>query len=87
MKKLEPNCAAPRGCPRADALHDQLGPFESLHSDERCAKCRCDQHQGCGFGAIAAVTEIDGHRHRPLLLIKTKVMMAIRMSGYVCLRS
>src|ERR1700738_2551083 len=49
--------------PGRESLGDQLGPFERLHSDERCAKCRSDQHQDCGFGTIAAVTEIDGHRH------------------------
>src|SRR6267154_3549871 len=34
----------PRVFPGPDALHDQLGPFESLHSDEGCAKYRCGQH-------------------------------------------
>src|SRR6267154_4403903 len=41
---------APRVAPGPDALHDQLGPFEGLHSDEGCAKYRCGQHQGRSFG-------------------------------------
>jgi hypothetical protein len=56
---------APRVAPRPHPFHDQLGPLETLHSDECGAKCRGHQHQRRAFDAIVAVAEIDGHRHRP----------------------
>ncbi len=56
---------APRIAPRPHALHDQLGPLETLHSDECRTECRGYQHQQRAFDAIVPVAEIDRHRHRP----------------------
>ena len=49
---------------RPHAFHDQLGPLETLHSDESSATCRGHQHQHRAFDTIVAVAVIDGHRHR-----------------------
>src|SRR5271166_1348155 len=56
---------APRIAPGSNSFPDQLGPLESLHSDEGCAKCCGRQHESRGFDAIAAVAEVDRHSHRP----------------------
>src|SRR5262249_2244809 len=52
-------------CPGPDSFDDDLGPFERLHTDEGGAEPCGHQHQRRGLGAMAAVAEVDGHRHCP----------------------
>src|ERR1700730_11323853 len=51
--------------PGTNTFPDKLGPLERLHSNECRTERRSDQHQRRGIGAMAAVAEVDGHRHGP----------------------
>src|SRR6266511_636043 len=56
---------SPRVAPRTHALHDQLGPLERLHPDERGAQCRGREQQDDRLAAILSIAEVHGQRHRP----------------------
>src|SRR5437588_5022304 len=58
-------CRAQWVSPGTNSFPDELGPLERLHANERGPERRSDQHQRRGIGAMAAVAEVDGHRHGP----------------------
>ena len=50
--------------PGPHPFHDQFRPFKRLHPDKRRAQRSRHQHQDSSFEAVAAIAEIDSHRHR-----------------------
>ncbi len=83
MKKLAPNCAAPMGFPQGRTpFCNELAPFKCLHADEgHTHSAAVASIRAVRFRAITAIGELTAMAMVPLLLISTKVMMAIRISG------